>query len=206
MSAPLTPGRAPEPVTLDGIDTIVTPLDLDRDAASLYAVAHGGDAEKLFRYLPTGPFADVATYRTFLEGWSARPDVICCTLMDRNRVPFGTASLMRLAPSDRCAEIGYIWFAERAQRTRRATEAMYLLARHIFEPSRRAADRLGFTYEGLFRNHMIVKGRNRDTAWFAMIDSDWPAIRAGFERWLSPGNFDAAGNQIATLAACRNGG
>ena len=122
---------------------------------------------------------------------------------------------MRIEPVHRVIEVGNILFTPSLQRTRGATEAQYLLARHAFddlryrryewkcnarnEPSRRAALRFGFTFEGIFRQHMIVKGRNRDTAWFSMVDSDWPARRAAFERWLSPRNFDDAGRQKVSL-------
>src|SRR5437660_12230894 len=123
---------------------------------------------------------------------------------------------MRIEPSLRVIEVGNIRYTPRLQRTREATEAMYLMARHAFEdlryrryewkcnalnePSRRAALRLGFRFEGIFRQHMIIKGRNRDTAWFSMLDSEWPARKRGFERWLAPDNFDANGKQKAPLS------
>jgi RimJ/RimL family protein N-acetyltransferase len=121
-----------------------------------------------------------------------------------------------MAPKDRCIEVGAILFSPALQRTRGATEAMYLMARHVFEdlgyrryewkcnalnqPSRRAALRLGFTFEGIFRQHMIIKGRNRDTAWFSMLDREWPARKAAFERWLDPTNFDPQGRQKSALS------
>jgi RimJ/RimL family protein N-acetyltransferase len=124
---------------------------------------------------------------------------------------------MRIEPAHRVIEVGSILFTSRLQRTVGATEAMYLMARHVFEdlgyrryewkcnalnaPSRRAALRLGFTFEGIFRQHMLVKGRNRDTAWFSMIDSEWPQRKASFERWLDPSNFDAQGRQKVSLSA-----
>ena len=129
----------------------------------------------------------------------------------------GMASYLNIVPANGCIEIGHIWFAPPLQRTRAATEAIFLLMRHVFDdlryrrlewkcdalnaPSRRAAGRFGFTYEGTFRQHMIVKGRNRDTAWFALLDRDWPTVRAAFERWLAPGNFDPGGRQRSALAA-----
>ena len=128
----------------------------------------------------------------------------------------GRVSYMRITPAFGVIEIGNIVFAPALQRTTAATEAIYLLARHAFDDlgyrrlewkcnalnaaSRSAADRFGFAFEGVFRNHQIVKGRNRDTAWYAIIDADWPAIRAGFEHWLSPGNFDRDGIQRTDLA------
>jgi RimJ/RimL family protein N-acetyltransferase len=128
----------------------------------------------------------------------------------------GYASYLRIEPAHRVIEVGSILYTPLLQRTRGATEAMYLMARYIFEelgyrryewkcdsrnePSRRAAERLGFTFEGIFRQHMIVKGGNRDTAWYSMLDSEWGERKAAFERWLDPGNFDAAGRQRTGLA------
>ncbi|MBM3522511.1 MAG: GNAT family N-acetyltransferase, partial [Alphaproteobacteria bacterium] len=130
----------------------------------------------------------------------------------------GLAGLMRIDLPNRVIEIGSILYSPRLQRTAAATEAIYLFARYVFElgyrrfewkcnslnaPSRRAALRFGFSYEGLFRQHMVAKGRNRDTAWYAMLDGDWPRCRAAFEAWLDPSNFDSAGRQIRSLAAIR---
>jgi RimJ/RimL family protein N-acetyltransferase len=129
------------------------------------------------------------------------------------------ASLLRMAPADGVIEIGHIWFAPALQRTRAATEAIYLLSRYAFElgnrryewkcnalnlPSRRAAERFGFTFEGVFRQHMVVKGRNRDTAWYSMTDAEWPNRRAAFETWLRPDNFDPAGRQRRSLVELRH--
>ena len=132
----------------------------------------------------------------------------------------GYQTLMRIEPVHRVIEVGNILYTPAMQRTIGATEAQYLFARHVFDdlgyrryewkcndlnaPSKRAALRYGFAFEGVFRQHMIVKGRNRDTAWFAMLDSDWPACRAAFERWLDPANFDAQGQQKTALGALRD--
>jgi len=129
--------------------------------------------------------------------------------------PLGQAAYLRIVPDHGSIEIGNIWFGPPLQRTTAATEAIYLLARHAFDDlgyrrlewkcnalnaaSRRAAERFGFTFEGIFRNHLVVKGRNRDTAWFAIADDDWPAIRAGFEAWLAADNFDSEGSQKRPL-------
>jgi RimJ/RimL family protein N-acetyltransferase len=129
-------------------------------------------------------------------------------------------SYLRMTPEHGSIEIGHIWFGAALQRTPQATEAIFLLARHVFDDlgyrrlewkcdaanarSRRAAERFGFSYEGTFRHHMVVRGRNRDTAWFAIVDDDWPAVSDGFERWLAPANFDAAGNQLAALESLRS--
>jgi RimJ/RimL family protein N-acetyltransferase len=131
-------------------------------------------------------------------------------------MPVGYASYLRIEPAHRCIEVGSILFTPLLQRTPGATEAMYLMARHVFEnlgyrryewkcnalnePSRRAALRLGFTFEGIFRQHMIIKGRNRDTAWYSMLDSEWPARKASFEQWLAPDNFDSHGRQKQSLS------
>jgi RimJ/RimL family protein N-acetyltransferase len=135
--------------------------------------------------------------------------------------PLGSAAFMRIVPAHGVIEVGSITYAPRLKRTRVATEAMYLMARRAFDelgyrryewkcddrntPSKRAAARLGFRFEGVFRQHMVVRGRNRDTAWFAMTDDEWPARRAAFERWLEPANFDADGRQKARLAEFSGG-
>src|SRR6185436_18002595 len=137
-------------------------------------------------------------------------------LHEATGTPAGYCSLMRIEPAHRVIEVGSILYTPTLQRTRGATEAMYLLARYIFEdlgyrryewkcnalnaPSRAAALRLGFTYEGIFRQHMIIKGNNRDTAWYSMLDGEWPARKARFEAWLAPSNFDAGGRQRKALS------
>ena len=220
MTAPLTPGPRPEPVTLAGRTVRIEPLDPARDAAALFAAAHGDDPGRLFRYLFTPPFPDAESYGAYLRSWCDTPSTLAFGLFETGAdAPFGSASLMRIVPEHRCIEIGSIWYSAAVQRSTAPTEAMYLFARHVFDElgyrryewkcdsrnasSRQAALRLGFSFEGIFRNHMIVKGESRDTAWFAMTDADWPACRAAFERWLDPANFDAAGRQRRSLADCR---
>jgi RimJ/RimL family protein N-acetyltransferase len=162
-----------------------------------------------------GPFAERSAFLGWLDGRQALADPFYYAVVDPVRGPVGLATLMAIRPEMRVVEVGHIVLAPAAQRTRLATEAQYLLARHAFETlgyrryewkcdalnaaSRRAALRFGFVFEGIFRNHMIVKDRNRDTAWFAMTDADWPARKAAFERWLAPDNFDAAGRQRTSL-------
>jgi len=129
------------------------------------------------------------------------------------------ASFLRVEPGHGVIEVGHIWYSPALQRTRLATEAMYVMARHVFddlgyrryewkcnalnEPSRRAAVRLGFTFEGVFRQHMVIKGENRDTAWYSMLEGEWPAAKAAFEAWLRPENFNGEGRQLRSLAELR---
>ena len=164
-----------------------------------------------------GPFPNRSAFDASIERLAAPDDPLCYAIVDRtSRLAVGRAALMRMKPVHRVIEIGNIVYSPQLRRTRGATEAMYLLGRYVFdtlgyrryewkcnalnEPSRLAALRLGFTFEGIFRQHMIVKGRSRDTAWYSMIDSEWPALRARFERWLAPENFDAQSRQRRKLS------
>ncbi len=204
------PGRTP----MRGAHAALEPIDPAIHGQSLYD-AMGGDAA-LWTYMSVGPFADYATFEAWLTGCVTPNDPLCFAILDlADGRAKGMASYLRIAPATGVIEIGSIWFGPALQRTPAATEAIYLLARRAFDElgyrrlewkcdalnaaSRRAAKRFGFTYEGEFRQHVVYKGRNRDTAWFAMLDGEWPAIRAGFERWLDPENFDAAGRQITPL-------
>lgn len=192
------------------------PLDPPKHAKDLYAATHGAGSETLWRYLFDGPFGSEAELRESLERKAVSNDAVFFAITEpASGRAFGYASYLRIEPAHRCMEVGSILYAPELQRTRAATEAMYLMARHAFEdlnyrryewkcdslnrPSIRAALRLGFEYEGLFRQHMIIKGRSRDTAWFAILDSEWPQRKAAFERWLAPENFDAEGRQRTPL-------
>ena len=191
-----------------------------------------GDAEALFEvsrdpsiwtYLPDGPYDSVDELREQLARAEGSADPLFFTLIALpNETPSGIASYLRITPEHGVIEIGHIWFGTTLQRTTAATEAIFLLARHVFddlgyrrlewkcnalnERSRAAAERFGFTFEGVFRNHMVVKGKNRDTAWYAITNEDWPAIRRVFERWLDPGNFDPDGRQRQPMSFFREGG
>ena len=194
------------------------PVDPERHARQLFAASHDGDgADLLFRYLPYGPFAGPEDFKAWLEGRAASTDPLFFAIVDpADGTARGMASYMRMAPDHGVIEIGHIWFAPSLQRTRMATEAIYLMARSAFDDlgyrrlewkcdalnqrSRRAAERFGFTFEGVFRQHLVVKDRNRDTAWFSILDGEWPGIRAAFEAWLAPDNFDEAGRQRRSLA------
>ncbi|MGB0497474.1 MAG: GNAT family N-acetyltransferase [Rubricella sp.] len=210
---PHWPGR--EPMT--GRWCRIEPLSAARNAAPLHA-AFAEDDGTMWDYMPVGPFADEGAFRGFLENAERSEDPLFHTILDERGDPAGFATYLRIEPSHGVIEIGFITLSPRLRRSRAATEAMYLMMKRAFdldyrryewkcnalnEPSRRAASRLGFTHEGRFRQHMIVKGRNRDTDWFSVLDAEWPRLRAGFEAWLDPANFDAAGNQKRRLEECR---
>ncbi|HEY7022999.1 MAG TPA: GNAT family protein [Ktedonobacterales bacterium] len=216
----LDPSPAPEPqrTTLAGRHVSVTPLDPVVHAESLYAATSGLENERLWLYLFDGPFTSRAEFDTYLTRIASVEDRLYYAILDNTSArAVGHVCYLRIEPEQRCIEVGGILYAPSLQRTPGATEAMYLMARYVFEdlgyrryewkchalnaPSRRAALRLGFTYEGVFRQHMIMKGRNRDTAWFSMLDSEWPARKAAFEQWLDPANFDEDGRQKISLSA-----
>jgi RimJ/RimL family protein N-acetyltransferase len=221
-SVDATPAPRPERTTLSGRFVRVVPLDAERHLDDLFASMGGGEHAHLWTYMFDGPFGDRAGFAEAMKKRQALDDPLFFAIeaVDSNRA-VGIASYMRIEPSHRVIEIGGIVFSPTLQRKPGATEAVYLMARHVFEdlgyrryewkcdalnaPSRRAALRLGFTYEGIFRSHMIIKGRNRDTAWFAMLETDWPARKAAFERWLAPDNFDANGTQKQSLSALNAG-
>ena len=189
-------------------------------AEELFAAGHDGGDPALWEYLPYGPFSDVEEMRLWLGACAASqdPQFFAIVGQDDGRA-LGMASYLRFAPDHRVVEIGHIWFGAELQRTPAATEAIFLMAAHAFdelkvrrlewkcdagnERSRRAADRLGFTFEGVFRQHMLVKDRNRDTAWYSLLDGEWPVVRAGYEAGLSPENFDGDGMQRRSLAELR---
>ncbi|MFS8035839.1 GNAT family N-acetyltransferase [Xanthobacter sp. AM11] len=214
------PARRPAPVTLEGRHVHLVPFDAARHAASLYALSHGEGKEALWAYLSPAPFPDAAAFARYYAEAAAKADPLLFAITaaaDGRAV--GHASFMRIEPGHRVIEVGNILYTPALQRTPGATEAMYLMARHVFEdlgyrryewkcnalnaPSRRAAERLGFSFEGVFRQHMIVKERNRDTAWFSLLDHEWPAARAAFEAWLDPENLDAEGRQRRRLEDIR---
>ncbi len=221
MSLDWTAARFPPRETIAGVTVRLEPVDPEKHARPLFKASHAeGVAEPLFRYLPYGPFAGFDEFKAWLDERAGSKDPYFVSVVDaKTALPQGMASFMRIAPDHGVIEIGHIWLAPAIQRTRQATEAIYLMARHSFddlgyrrlewkcdalnEPSRRAAERFGFTFEGVFRQHLVVKGRNRDTAWFSILDSEWPTICSAFEAWLAPGNFDADGRQRQSLAAIR---
>jgi len=213
------PARRPAGETLVGRFVRLEALDLARHADGLTDIALSPEADRLWLYMPAGPFASRADHRAYLEALAANAEMVPMILIDQaTNAVLGQACYMRIDCPNRVVEVGNILYGPAAQGTPATTEAMYLMARHVFEtlgfrryewkcnalnaPSRRTALRLGFTFEGIFRQAMIVKGRNRDTAWFSMLDSQWPALKARFEAWLAPENFDAMGRQQRALQAC----
>jgi RimJ/RimL family protein N-acetyltransferase len=209
-----SPAGAPEAVVLKGRFGRVEKLDPSRHHADLWAALAGHD--QIWTYLAYGPIADAEAFGVWLKTRAAITDPFSYVVIDDAEHARGIITLMAVRPEMRVIEVGHILLSPALQRTPLATEAQYLLARYVFETlgyrryewkcdalnaaSRRAALRLGFGFEGLFRQHMIVKGRNRDTAWLAMLDSEWPSRKAAFERWLAPENFDADGRQNVRLA------
>jgi RimJ/RimL family protein N-acetyltransferase len=220
----VSPGRAewPQPVELQGRLVRLGPLSPERDAADLFSATSGAEAERLWAYLTTGPFLDQAALAADFAAAAAAPDSVAFAIRDlASGRTVGRASYLRIKPAHRSIEVGSILFSPELQRRPAATEAMRLMAKHAFEtlgyrryewkcdalnaPSRAAALRLGFRFEGVFAKHMIVKGRSRDTAWYAITDDEWPAIDAALAAWLDPTNFDAEGRQIRRLAELRGG-
>jgi RimJ/RimL family protein N-acetyltransferase len=212
-----TPPERPSPTELRGSHILLRPVDPARDTDALYSLSHPpeGDAA-IWTYLPDGPYESPEHLGRMLAWARTSDDPLYFILVERvEQRPVGQASYLRMKPEFGTIEIGHIWFGSPLQRTTAATEAIYLLARHVFDHlgyrrlewkcnalnarSRRAAERFGFRFEGVFRNHQVIKGRNRDTAWYGMTDGDWPAIGSAFETWLDRANFDADGVQRRSL-------
>jgi len=203
---------------LQGRTIVLEPLDAARHTDSIWNAVEGRD--EVWQYLFDGPYASQADLARDLAEKQTAADRVFHAI-----IPYATgqalcyASFMRIDSANGVIEIGNILLSPALQRTTAATEAMYLMARHVFElgyrryewkcnaenlPSRRAAERLGFTFEGVFRQHMVIKGRNRDTAWFSMLDREWPARKAAFEAWLDPANFTTDGAQRRPLRSFKD--
>ena len=215
------PVSRPGPEALRGRHVVLRPLNAVTDAAPLYAASHPpAGAPGVWTYLPYGPYPNVEAMGQALAGVERSEDPLFFALVPLAcGTPAGVAAYLRAVPEFGVIEIGHIWLGSSLQRTTAATEAIYLLARHVFDQlgyrrlewkcdalnaaSRRAAQRFGFTFEGVFRKHMVVKGRNRDSAWYAIVDDDWARVKDGFEWWLEPGNFDRQGRQRRGLAELR---
>ena len=208
-----TPATLPPREIIRGSYCQIAPLEIAH-AAALWRSIENQPA--LFDYLPYGPFANEAEFTDAIAADLKRSDAIFHAICDLTGAPIGLCAYLRLDPDNGSIEIGNVLFSPLLQRTRAATEAMFLLMRAVFDngfrryewkcnslnaPSKRAAKRLGFTFEGTFRQAAVVKGRNRDTDWFSILDSEWPATKTAFERWLASENFDNAGAQIERLEA-----
>lgn len=208
------PGREP----MEGRFCRLEVLDPDRHAPALFAANRLDVDGRNWTYLPYGPFDNFEAYRAWIDETCLGDDPLFFAIVPASTgEAAGVASYLRITPSVGVIEVGHINYSPVIQRTPAATEAMYLMMRRVFDEfgyrryewkcnslnagSRAAAQRLGFRFEGIFRQAAVVKGRNRDTAWFSIIDREWPALRAAFEEWLSPENFDAAGRQRASLSA-----
>ena len=214
---PSVEGWAPPPtpaeMNMQGSHVRLEPLDAEAHAALLYSAFDGHD--HVWDYMPAGPFASSAQFHRWMREITASPDYVFFAIYDIAREAYGgLASFLRIKPNAGSIEVGYIAMAPQLQRTVAATEAMYLMMAWAFQAgyrryewkcdalnmsSRRAAQRLGLSYEGIFRQATVVKGRNRDTAWFAAIDAEWPALDEAFRLWLDSSNFDSAGRQKSSL-------
>lgn len=212
-----TPPPRPAREPLAGNYCRVEPLDAARHGPELFA-ANSADADgRIWTYLAYGPFATLEAYMAWLQPAAASEDPLFFAIVDlRTNQAAGVASYLRITPSAGSIEVGHLAFAPALQRTPAATEAMYLMMERAFAlgyrryewkcdalnaASRAAAQRLGLSFEGIFRQATVYKGRNRDTAWYAAIDREWPALRRAFEQWLDPANFDADGRQRVSLSA-----
>lgn len=189
-------------------------------SAALHDAFTSDQTGTLWTYMPTGPFDTAADYSAWVIQACKSTDPAFFTVLEKaTGAPLGVASYLRIQPENGVAEVGYITFSPALQRTVMATEAMYLMMKRVFDelgyrryewkcdalngPSKQAAKRLGFSYDGLFRQALVYKGRNRDTAWYAILDQDWPRIKAELEAWLAPENFDANGVQKSPLAVAK---
>jgi RimJ/RimL family protein N-acetyltransferase len=208
-----SPPPHPQDLRLDGAYARLEPLSAEAHAEPLFAAFSGHDA--VWDYMPYGPFASADGYRAWIAEVAEGDDPLFCAILNRDSGAWeGVASFLRVAPAAGSIEVGHIAFSPALQRTRAATESMLLMMRWAFRAgyrryewkcdalnlaSRQAAQRLGFSYEGIFRQAAVVKGRNRDTAWFACIDREWPALERAYTAWLAPENFDPAGRQKVRL-------
>jgi RimJ/RimL family protein N-acetyltransferase len=212
----VTPAKLPERITIAGRYVTLVPLNAGAHGDALWEATRGEENDALWLYLFEGPFRERSGFDAALKSMEASQDPLYYAIIDSSTgKATGRASFLRIEPKHRVIEVGAILYTPLLQRTRGATEAMYLMMRYAFEtlgnrryewkcnalnePSRRAALRLGFTFEGVFRHHMIVKGENRDTAWFSILDKEWPGVKEAFEKWLAPENFTAEGVQKRSL-------
>jgi RimJ/RimL family protein N-acetyltransferase len=210
----------PARIHIDGRHCRLEPVDVERHATDLFEAYNAASDGSDWTYLFVGPFTEFDAFRDYLTKAAASNDPLHYTVIDKTSgKAVGTLALMRIEPVHGVIEVGSVTFSPLLKQTRISTEAQYLLMRYAFDelgyrryewkcdslnaPSRKTALRLGFEFEGIFRQAIVYKGRNRDTAWYAIIDRDWPRVRQAFERWLADDNFDAGGKQRASLAQLR---
>ena len=209
---PQPPARAP----MEGRYCRLEPLAPDAHAAALHAANVLNTDGSMWTYMAYGPFATQENYRQWADGAARGSDPMFFAIVDRaTGKPVGVASYLRIDPANGCIEVGHLAYSPLLQRTPVATEAMYLMMEYAFRlgyrryewkcnalnlPSRAAAQRLGMSYEGVFRQATVVKARNRDTAWYSVIDAEWPALKEAFVKWLAAANFDAQGRQRLSLS------
>ncbi len=210
------PCPKPDRVIIEGRYCRLEPLDPDRHAEGLFAANTSPDEPQSWTYLPYGPFADLQSYVEWMRSYCLGDDPLFFAIVDSSQRPVGVASYLRITPAVGVIEVGHLHFSPLLKRKPAATEAMFLMMQHAFElgyrryewkchalnePSRVAALRLGFSFEGIFRQATIHRGRTRDTAWHAIIDKEWPQLRTAFQAWLNPDNFDHLGQQKTSLSA-----
>lgn len=210
------PIEVPARFALRGRTVRLEPTDRAHDTGGLWAATHGDpDREKTWRFMGYGPFESLGDFAEWFTRCSESDDPMWFTVVDNDTDrPIGMATLMRITPHHAVVEVGNIWFVPEVRGTHQTTEGIFVLMRHAMAAgyrrlewkcdaanlhSRRAALRLGFRFEGLFANHMVIKGRNRDTAWFSITGEEWPAVRTAIQRWLAPTNFDADGRDKTSL-------
>lgn len=214
-----TPRPHPEPRSFEGRYCRLEPIDVEAHSEALYAVLCDPANNALWTYLLRDRLDNLSDWQQRLSGYAASGDPLYFTILDETNRPAGLTSYLRIAPEHGLIEVGNIHLSPSLQMTRAATEFQYLLLRHAFDdlgyrryewkcdslnaPSRRAALRLGFQFEGIFRKAIVYKGRSRDTAWFSITDDEWPAVRTALEAWLAPENFDENRRQVRSLASFR---
>lgn len=210
------PATPPARECMEGRYCRLEPIDVGAHLDSLYEAQALDENGRNWTYLPYGPFGRKDEYRSWMEDTCLGDDPLFFAILDRESGrATGVASYLRITPQIGSIEVGHLYFSPLLQRTRAATEAMFLMAQRAFAlgnrryewkcdshnaPSKAAAERLGFRYEGTFRQHTVVKGRNRDTTWLSILDGEWPALRTAFETWLAPENFDESGRQMQSLS------
>lgn len=212
-----TPAKHPSKLIFNGRFCRLERLDVERHADELYRAFQDSPDARNWTYLPYGPFDSADEYREFLKSMAELNDPFHYTVIDQStRKAVGTISLMRIDVANGVIEVGHVVYSRRMQRTALSTEVMYLLLNYVFEdlgyrrlewkcdslnrPSRSAAERFGFTFEGIFRQLQVTKNRNRDTAWYSILDNEYAQFKSAYQKWLAPENFDESGHQINKLA------